>query len=290
MVAFVIPGSETPYGDTIAAFEAAVEERCASDGALCAGTPIETRTYLLGRDNLAGLDADGTLVIPLGAEAARAVAGLGAATRTIYALIPSNSYSGLLECCIPPSASQSAIFLDQPPQRILDLAQEVLPDARHIGLLTSEETASLTDPFQRLAHNRGLRLISAQAEDSDAVGPALKTMFGVADFLIALPDATLYNSQTVYGVLLSTYRERMPVIGFSRSLVKAGALVAVYTSPEDAGKELASVVWDQGSEATLNPPSYPKYFTITVNDQVGRSLGISLPPAEELVDRLERKR
>ena len=37
----------------------------------------------------------------------------------------------------------------------------------------------------------------------------------------------------------------------------------------------------------LPPPAYPSYFSVSINDQVARSLGFILPPEADLEKRLE---
>ena len=96
-------------------------------------------------------------------------------------------------------------------------------------------------------------------------------MLNDSDVLIALPDPIVFNLRTTRNILLSTYRKRVPVIGFSKSYVKAGALAAIYSTPEFIGKQTGEIITDLAVKSSLNnkllplPHSHSKYFTISVN-------------------------
>jgi ABC-type uncharacterized transport system substrate-binding protein len=82
----------------------------------------------------------------------------------------------------------------------------------------------------------------------------------------------------VYGLLLTTYRAQVPVVGFSEGLVKAGALLGLFSTAQQMGKQGAEIVSRVlAGDAGLPAPQYPRYFTVRINNSVARSLGISLP-------------
>lgn len=288
-VVFVAPSTEPPYGTVIDAFNEASEALCNEAPARCRNPGPATRVMAPDAAGLDKLDPDDSLLITLGSEAAHAVADLDWRGKTLYSLIPSRTYFDLLDCCIGKNDRQTALFLDQPAERVLGLAAELLPDVKRMALLTSPASESLEPLFRSNVQELGLSLEIAKAPSADEVGPALKTLLDDAQVLIAVPDHILYNSETIYGVLLSTYRKRVPVIGFSDPLVRAGALAAVYTSPQDIGRELATIAFSLSlkSGRPLPPAGYPKLFNVSTNQQVGRSLGIELPSSQALKQALE---
>ena len=62
-----------------------------------------------------------------------------------------------------------------------------------------------------------------------------------ADVLWAIPDKTVFSSQTLKQVLLSSFRSRIPVVGLSRSWVKAGAFYALDRDYQDLGRQNAVI-------------------------------------------------
>jgi len=68
------------------------------------------------------------------------------------------------------------------------------------------------------------------------------------------------------------------VVGFSEALVKAGALVGLYSSSKQVGAQGAEMASRAlAPDGALPPPQWPRQFTVRVNYSVARSLGIVLP-------------
>jgi putative ABC transport system substrate-binding protein len=60
-----------------------------------------------------------------------------------------------------------------------------------------------------------------------ALPSALDAIAGRADVLLALPDATVYTRESARGILLFSFRNRIPVIGPNDAWVRKGALYAL---------------------------------------------------------------
>ncbi len=124
--------------------------------------------------------------------------------------------------------------------------------------------------------------------DASEIIPALEHLLGASDMLLVLPDALLYNKNDIQGVLLTSYRYHVPLIGYSQALVRAGAIVALYSKPQQIGYHAAEVAIRNLDTGELPAPQYPKYFTVSINQQVARSLNISMPDEIELQTALQR--
>jgi ABC-type uncharacterized transport system substrate-binding protein len=98
-----------------------------------------------------------------------------------------------------------------------------------------------------------------------------------------LPDPVVANADTVYGLLLTTYRAQLPVVGFSEGLLNAGALISLFSTARQQGRQGGEIARQiLSSDGVLPEPRYPKYFTVRVNSSVARSLGLHLPPEDTL--------
>jgi ABC-type uncharacterized transport system substrate-binding protein len=110
--------------------------------------------------------------------------------------------------------------------------------------------------------------------------PQLKKVLADADVLLALADQQVFNPQTIQNILLASFRAQVPMVGFSPAYVRAGALLAIFSTPEQIGRQSAALAKDvlqgKGLPAT---PLYPSNFSVMVNDHVARSLGLSLEPS-----------
>ncbi len=118
----------------------------------------------------------------------------------------------------------------------------------------------------------------------------LREVLNGSDILFAIADPEVYNRRTAQGILLTTYRHRIPVLGFSRNHVKSGALLAVYSTPAQIGRQVAELVHSLlvPDATTLPRTVFPKYFNLAINRQVARSLGISLKDKEKLLHLLRK--
>ena len=152
-------------------------------------------------------------------------------------------------------------------------------------MVSTGNRASLR-PFQQEAERRRLVLSQESIAAGTEVVPALRRLLPNVDVLLLLPDALVVNLNNVQQVLLTTYRYRVPVIGFSPGLVKAGAVVAVYSTPAQIGRQGGALAsqWLDGED--LPAPQHCNEFSVDINRHVARSLELSLPDTEEIAKRL----
>lgn len=99
------------------------------------------------------------------------------------------------------------------------------------------------------------------------------------EVLLAMPDSGVYNSDTVRNILLSTYRHKQGVIGFSADMVKAGALASTYSEIEDINAQVAEMAAAFVASGELAAPQFPRYFRTIVNEGVARSLDLEVGDA-----------
>ncbi len=138
--------------------------------------------------------------------------------------------------------------------------------------------------MRRAAQRSGINLIAQHVAAGTNPNAALEQVLEDSQLLLALPDPDVFTRYTVAGLLLTSYHHAVPVIGFSAAYVKAGALAAVYSTPEQIGRDAAEMVLAARTDAgwTLPAPRYPTYYNVAVNRQVGRSLSLKLPDDTEL--------
>lgn len=228
------------------------------------------------------------LLVALGAQAAQAVAAAQPKFPVLCALLPRTSFEAVLrETGLKSSDQFSALYLDQPLSRQLELVRLALPAAKNIGVLWGPESKSKEPTLKALAATKLLSVVDGSVAGENFLFPQLKKVLAEADVLLALPDQQVFNAQTIQNILLSSFRARVPLVGFSPAYVRAGALLAVFSTPEQIGRQSAALAKDvllgRGLPAT---PLYPSSFSVMVNDHVARSLGLSLDTSL-LTDRLK---
>ena len=257
--------------------------------------PVELRVRQVPESyaELASLLADAPdLVVPVGVRAAALVLRAAEDLPTLSLLVPYDSYFTLLENASPATPQEpslrSAIFLDQPFERQLELLRLLLPKVSRVGTLAGPNSSRRIAELQRLSLQRGLQLAIEPVNSGDNPVAALARLLDRSEVLLALPDQSVFNRASLQAILLTTYRGDVPVLGFSRAYVNAGALAAVHSSArqigEQAGEWIAALA--NADRWRLGAPRYPDYYSLTVNTRVAQSLGINVTDEVSLLQEL----
>jgi len=171
----------------------------------------------------------------------------------------------------------------------MKLTRLALPDTRTIGLLTSKQSRQVIDKIDSISKKNSLALVHRQITDPQELVITLSDILQNSDLLLTLPDPGIYNSRTAQNILLTAYRYRKPVIGYSRSFVKAGALLGIYSSPSQLARQTAEMITviANANLKELPETEYPKYYTVSVNYMVAKSLGLGIASESKLKNALE---
>lgn len=243
--------------------------------------PLAARHRVQGED----------LVIPMGLRALRAVLAEPGHAPVWALMVTRAEYESV--AAGPAAASRrplSALFLDQPASRQIQMLLAALPDTKSLGVITSGDDASMTGPLREAAAARGLNLAVERVERYGDVIAMIENMKGRIDLLLLLPDPLVVDAGTLRPLLLETYRHRLPVMAYSTPLVAAGAMLAVYASPERIGREAAMRLSraGKGGPWRLPPPGYVDDFEVAVNRSVALALDIRVPTSELIRRRMAR--
>ncbi len=228
------------------------------------------------------------LYIALGVDACQALARSNGTAPVLCTLLPRASFERVLrETGRRPGAGFSALYLNQPPGRQLDLMRLALPQARRVGVLWGAD-AQFTEPLlDAAAQARGLKLVGVVVRPEEPVFNSLKKILDESDLLLAVANPQIYNSGTIQNILLASFRAQVPMLAFSPAYVRAGALMAVYSTPAQIGQQAGAMARGVLQGQPLGVPQYPLQFEVSVNEHVARSLGLSLD-ASSLTERLRR--
>ena len=259
-------------------------------GALSQNLPASVQTTVLDRPGELGDKPQADLVVSLGMKAALSAASQTSAP-VLVTMIPQTGYEELLAQTprhnrAPPI---SALYLDQPWERQLDFIRIILPDNHRIGLLYSASTPIDLAHLRHHVSERGARLIGRSVSSAENIFPALDDLLGNSDALLALPDNMIYNNTNIRNILLSSYRSGVPFIGLSQAYVTAGALGAIFASQKQSADQIAETILSFARTGKLPEPQYSRDFTISLNPEVARSLGIELLPSDIIYNKMKYK-
>lgn len=186
-----------------------------------------------------------------------------------------------------PQRSLGAIVLDQPVARHLALVRTILPQASQLGVLLGPDSRFVEPMINQAATAQQLALDIVGIADSTELVGALQVLLERNAALLPLPDSLVSSPAAARAILLTSYRHRRPVFAFSSAYVSAGALAAVFSSPEHIAYDLADLL-NAGlhSAEGLGGIHHPERFEVEVNRTVAKALGITVPDEQILRERI----
>jgi len=172
----------------------------------------------------------------------------------------------------------SALYIDQPLERQFDLIVQLFPHKTKrepIGVVLGPESVVEYEALQKICKDRQMALKLVVIKESENPILALDQLAGQVKCLLAIPDSTIYNPKASHGILLTTFNQRVPLIGDSQAYVHNGAIAAVYSTPEQLAEQTVDSILTALTDNKLPFPQYPKTYSIAINHQQLHSLGIS---------------
>jgi putative ABC transport system substrate-binding protein len=246
--------------------------------------PTSVTTRIVGPPHTLASQPPADLIIAVGLSAS--LAAIKQPNIPVFVvMVPRTSYdkhiSKLIKTeSVPPV---SGIYLDQPWDRQLRFIQAILPTRHRIGILYSNAAEVDMALMESQVSGSQARLATHLVLSELELFPSLEELLLDSDLILAVPDTTIYSSSNIRNILLSCYRSEKPLIGLSQAYVTAGALGAVFTTVPQLAAQISDALRFFDMNGSLPRPAYPREFTISLNRGVGRSMGISLPPDDDIV-------
>lgn len=203
-------------------------------------------------------------------------------------LIPRETYQALLQTHQRKPGNTTAVYIEQPVQRSLELIKIALP-GKTPGVLVGHRSDALSYQLGRASKELNIPLYLKKMKPKENLVTALDQVLKNCDVLLAFADPEVSNPSTARHILLTSYRYGIPVVAYSRAYVRAGALMAVFSTPEEFAKQTTEILIQvvRSKEASLPDAQYPKYFSVDINSNVARSLGIELQSKSKIETQLK---
>ena len=237
------------------------------------------------------LPPNSSLVVAVGMKAASEVAN-GNTTFVLNVMIPRSGHKKLL-LDFPKRANTSrfsSIYLDQPVERQLSLIAAAFPDRHNLGVLFAAPTPDEIGELKLKVVEYGFSLYADEVNANVTLFQELQELLKHSDVFLSLPSPTIFNSSTLRNILVSTYQAEVPLVGFSSSYVKAGAMCAVFSTPPQIASQASAAILKFADTGALPPAQYPKLYEVAVNERVAQSLNIKILGADELQHKMNSPR
>lgn len=210
------------------------------------------------------------LVVSVGSEALKVISESGYEGHVFSALVPKASFKryGRTE-------KYSALYADHPVSLYLKLIKIAIPRGNNVGILLGPSSSAYEGDLKDAAEKLGLRLHLKRTSQSEDVARLIGQLAANVDVLLAIPDPVIHNKRTAQSILYAGYRNNIPVIAYSSSYIKAGAMISLFSSPEQLAENAAVHIIEQlkGTSLQERRSSHPSIFSVGINKNVSRSLG-----------------
>ena len=179
------------------------------------------------------------------------------------------------------------------PAKQIELAREIVPSARKIGLLTNEEDPKgppQARDLEAAAQALGLQIVSANANRPENIEDALQTLASERVDVAIVHQTSLFvvNSPQIGA---SALQKRLPTVYGYREHVITGGLVSYGVDLRWCYRRAAYFVTKilRGAAPSDLPIEFPTSFWLAANLQTAKALGLTVPPlllarADEVIE------
>jgi putative ABC transport system substrate-binding protein len=155
---------------------------------------------------------------------------------------------------------------------------------KSLGVIYTEQTGALIDEARTIAPELGLELVAIKIESDREVPKALDSLCRVVDGIWTIADDSIYTPQATKFMILVSLRNKKPIMGFSPSFVKSGALLGLNYDYKDIGRRAGDLAlrYFQGEPLKEIPIASPGVIYLHINLKTAGQLGIEID--QSLVD------
>ncbi len=228
------------------------------------------------------------LIVTVGTQAASRVLQNQLKWPVLSVLIPRQSFIALSDRSELRALQQqkllSAIYLEQPLGRQLQLAALIAPAVERLGVVLGPSSHDQQAAIVTAIEARGWQPEVARFRRNDNPIELLDPLAQRSDLLLVVPDRAEFNRSISKWLLLLSYRRNIPLIAFSRRYVEAGATAALFSSPLSIATDTVIWLerWRQSGSGPLPESGYPGQFDLQLNPKAAQNIGLTLPSVNEV--------
>jgi ABC-type uncharacterized transport system substrate-binding protein len=238
-----------------------------------ASTPqLSTKTTSLSLFSLSEVASD-DLIITLGDEAMHTLSRLSNTPPIIYSFAD-------LSTLPDGSGNWAATVTAQPLSTMLTVITPLVSKLYKNELLvaysnTNKRIATEVTLAEQL--NNGL-IAPVTIDEGEKPAKYIEDKLFKAGALIAVNDKHVWQGENARWMLYQAYRYKVPVVGYSKKFLKAGALVSVYSTLDQIALKTAQLVqqWEQSGQLVQKGIIYADY-NIEFNRNIARALNMDVP-------------
>lgn len=228
-------------------------------------------------DSVRKLNPD--VILTVGSAATRFAQKNFSNTPIVFSAVMYPAISGFVETLARPGRNITGASLDIPADIQFRYFRKIIPDLSRIGVMYTNNTASLIPPSMVVAEQMGIHLVPIKIEDVKEIPRALDSLARTVDGIWSVADPNLFSPQSTKYILLNCLRKGLPFMGFSRYVVESGALFALDFDYKAIGRQAGELV-DRvisGDDPGSIPVSDPDIIWFHYNEKTAEHLNLIMP-------------
>lgn len=226
--------------------------------------------------------APSDLLVAVGAKAAKALIHQKLPNPILFVFVESPLLADILPHENAPS--WAAVVVDQPLERLVSVAQllrESESYRKKMLLVVSDDNDVMLEQVERLTQSQRQNLEVILIEAGEVAAKVIEPALFNAAAVIAVKDKQVWSGNNARWMLRQAYAFQVPVIGYSKAFLKAGALISAYSTLDQLVDRSAKMItqWESAGGFT-DPGIHYADYQVEVNKSIARALRVD-------VDRLE---
>ncbi len=173
------------------------------------------------------------------------------------------------------------VTTDIDPKAQVGWIKKICPEVKNIGMLYSPRTQKTSEAVRKAGKGAGVEITAVMTAREKFTDGLTELHQKECDAVLMLPDTGVYDSTKVRALLIWGIRKKIPVFGFSESVVKAGAFAGQYSKNEEIGKLTGEMVVDllKGKTPDKIGLHYSNPVQRAVNLRTAELIGITINEA-----------
>lgn len=198
----------------------------------------------------------------------------------VFSSVKNPALSGFVSSSTGTGKNITGASLDIPIHIQFSYFKQILPNLEKIGVLYTKSTAPLIPSAKIVARELGMTLVPMLIREQKELPKALDSLAKITQGLWSVADPELFGSQSTKYILKTTLRKMIPFMGFSRHVVKSGALFALDFDYKAIGYQAGEIVNKliDGADASEIKVTSSDVIYFHYNEKTAKYIKINIPP------------
>lgn len=216
------------------------------------------------------------LIIALGTLATQAAIKTNTRSKIVSAFIPRISFETLRHQYARAN-NITALILDQPFSRRMAYIRQFAPHTKTVGVILGPATERYRTELMQAAADNHFKLMIESIKNEDELFRTLEKVLSNADILLPIIDPLVFNRKNAQTILLTAYRYKKPILGISTGYLKAGALAAIFSTPQQLTEQLIEEIEAISHGKHLHRHLvFPNRFAIDINRKIAPAFNMGM--------------